>query len=87
VRDVDQLTVDQVDGPPQVMDGPQETSQWRTGRYFIEERELTLPYPLSNRTHTIYLSVYQWWDSVRIAAPGVDDNSLLPLRTVNVTTW
>jgi hypothetical protein len=87
VRDVDQLTVDQVDGPPQVTDGPQETSQWRTGRYYVEERELTLPYPLSNRTHTIYLAVYQWWDSVRIAAPGVDDNTLLPLRSVHVTTW
>jgi hypothetical protein len=87
VRARDGWIAHQVDGPPQVTDGPQATSQWTTGRYYIEERELHVPYPTGNRTFNIYLAVYQWWDNVRIIAPGLDDERLLFLRSVPITAW
>ncbi len=87
VRELDGWMAHQVDGPPQIMDGPQATSQWTTGRYYVEERELRLPYPVGNRTFDIYLTVYQWWDNVRINAPGMDDERLLFLRSIPITAW
>jgi hypothetical protein len=70
-----------------VADGPQATSQWTTGRYYIEERELILPYPAANWTFDIDLTVYQWWDNVRIEAPGVGQDGLLRLESVPITAW
>lgn len=77
----------QFDGPPQVLDGPPETSRWEPGRYYVEERAITLPNPLPTGDYTIMLSVYQWWDSVRIGAPGADANNLLPIRSIYVKSW
>jgi hypothetical protein len=77
----------QFDGPPQISNGPQATSRWTTGRYYVEEREITLPYPLASNEFDIALTVYQWWDNTRIAAPGVDENDLLYLGTVTVKAW
>jgi len=86
-RESDNWIADQVDGPPQITDGPEATSQWATGRYYIEERELRLPYPAANWTFNVKLAVYQWWDNIRIAAPGVDDSTLLVLQSVPITAW
>ncbi|HVO42363.1 MAG TPA: glycosyltransferase family 39 protein [Aggregatilineales bacterium] len=77
----------QVDGPPQVADGPSETSQWVPGRYYIEERDLKLPYPTPGDDYPILMAVYQWWDGQRIPAPGVDKNNLLTLETITVHAW
>jgi hypothetical protein len=87
VRGRDGWLADQMDGPPQVTDGPRATSQWATGRYYIEERELRLPYPTGNGTFNIYLAVYQWWDNVRITAPGLTDERLMLLRSMPITAW
>jgi hypothetical protein len=86
-RQSDNWMTDQVDGPPQLSDGPQETSQWTTRHYYIEERELHVPYPAANWTFDIKLAVYQWWDNTRIPAPGVDDERLLFLQSVPITAW
>ncbi|MBE2193993.1 MAG: glycosyltransferase family 39 protein [Anaerolinea sp.] len=77
----------QVDAPPQVLQGPQETSKWTPGSLFVEERILTLPYPLTTGTYPIMLSVYQWWDGTRIIALGVTPDKLLPIGTVYVKSW
>jgi len=87
VRESDDWIPYQIDGPPQVKDGPQATSQWTIGRYYVEERELVLPYPAANWTFNIELSVYQWWDNMRITAPGVGDDGLLFLQRVPITAW
>jgi len=87
VNDVNQRRVAQVDGPPQISDGPQATSQWTTGRYYVEEREVTLPYPLASNTFDVTMTVYQWWDNTRISAPGEDADMLLHLGTVTVKAW
>ncbi len=66
---------------------PAGTSGWEPDRLYVEERQMTLP-PLINRSESqLYLSVYQWWDSVRFEAPGVTDELLLPIRQLNVLGW
>ncbi|MCC7207008.1 MAG: glycosyltransferase family 39 protein [Anaerolineae bacterium] len=77
----------QVDGPPMLLNGPPETSRWQPGQMYIEERELELPYPLATGAYGIRLAVYQWWDGVRIPAPGTDENTMLRLGNVWVKAW
>ncbi len=86
--------VAQFDGPPQTVSleyppdiPPQATSQWTPGRYYIEERELTMPYNPNGDTFRVKIAVYQWWDNTRIAAPGVDGDILLPLLRFKVNSW
>jgi hypothetical protein len=88
--------VDQTDSAPQVVSleyppdiPPQETSRWTPGRFYVEERELRLPYveTANLNTYRIYLTVYQWWDNTRLTAPGVDENRLLLLQTIRTETW
>jgi hypothetical protein len=77
----------QTDAPPQLLNGPPETSRWLPGRVYLEERTLTLPYPLTTGEYDIMLSIYQWWDQARIAAPGVTRDTLLRLGTIYVKAW
>jgi hypothetical protein len=87
LRGRDGQTLDQFDGPPQTNDAPPETSRWVPGRYYVEERTLSVPQDTRSGTYTLYLIVYQWWDNTRISAPGVDENTMLALRTVTVKAW
>lgn len=66
---------------------PPETSQWQPGRFYVEERAITLRYPLKTNTYALVLTVYQWWDGTRIAAPGVDEQNLLTLLRLDVKSW
>jgi hypothetical protein len=79
--------ITQVDSAPQTLDGPSETSRWIMGRYYTEEREITLPYSSFERVPALYLTVYHWTDQKRLTAPGVNSDSLLPLGTINVQHW
>ncbi len=86
----------QFDGPPQVIDPiypfanppPKETSQWQPGQYYVEERILTLPYPIVIGRYAIQLAIYDWQTpDDRFAAAGVDDQNLLPLKSLLVDAW
>jgi hypothetical protein len=77
----------QLDGPPQVQDAPTATSQWTPGRYYIDERDVQLPYPMKPGHYTFFLTVYQWWDGTRIAAPGMGKDLLLPIQSMTITSW
>ena len=84
--------VAQFDGPPQVAgtpDDPRETSRWQPGRYYVEERTVTLPKTMDVGTHVLDLDliVYQWWDNVRIQSPATDADGRLKLGTVYVKVW
>lgn len=85
--------IDQVDGPPQLVDlgyppnpQPMETSRWQPGQYYVEEREVYLP-ALSGRSVNLWMAVYQWWDGTRIPAPGVQEDLLLHLARITVNAW
>lgn len=72
---------------PAVIDAPAETSRWETGRYYVEERDFTLPTHVITATYAFYMSVYQWWDGQRIEAEGVNADILMPLAQFEIKTW
>ncbi len=66
---------------------PAAMTEWKPGQLYVEERDVTMP-PLSNPAHpTLYLTVYQWWDGVRLLAPGVNSDRLLPVTQAIVWGW
>ena len=80
--------VAQADGAPEPVDGASpQTSAWESGRFYVEERVLTLPEFAAADAYELCLAVYQWWDGVRIPAPGTNDATLLPLRTLYIKSW
>jgi hypothetical protein len=81
--------IDAVDGPPALIypsDAPTATSQWQAGQFYVEERNLTLPYPASG-SYAIRLVVYFWEDPVPVLAPRLDDNGHLTLGRVTVKSY
>jgi Dolichyl-phosphate-mannose-protein mannosyltransferase len=78
------LPVGQFDGPPQLISGLLPTSQWQVGRYYVEERQVRLSFPLKQGDLLVRMAVYQWWDSVRINAPGLDADLTLLLGKIYV---
>ena len=80
---------DVIDGPPTAIyppDAPTATSQWQPGQLYVEERELTLPYPASGN-YALQMVVYFWEDPVPIAALGVNDGGQLMLGRVRVKSY
>lgn len=67
-----------LDDPP-----PDATSQWQPGELYVEEREITIPID----ANALVLSVYQWWDGQRLAAPGADNDGLLLMTPIGVKAW
>lgn len=63
--------VAQADGPAQATDTPNQTSAWEAGRYYEDFRTLKLPNPLPGGEYRFVVSVYQWWDGVRLQ-PAAD---------------
>ncbi len=77
----------QQDGPPAVHDAPTATSQWQPGQFYSEEHTFELPYPLPRGSYRLMMAAYWYGDGVRIAAPGVNADGLLPLLDFTVTAW
>jgi hypothetical protein len=72
---------------PQPLDGPTATSQWQPKRYYVEEREITLPNSLNPGQYQLQLVVYQSWDGVRLGAETADVNSVLVVGNFLVHAW
>jgi hypothetical protein len=66
---------------------PRETSRWTPGNFYVEEREIVLPFPTPRRSYSVSLAVYFWQDGKRITAPGVDESDLLRLRRLTVMAY
>lgn len=80
----------QVDLPPTPVlpaGAPAATSRWQTGEFYVEEREMHLPYPFYRTRLTLALAVYWFGDGVRIEADGTDANGLLPILPMDVMAW
>ena len=81
------------DGPPQLVQFdpasssalPNSMPEWTVGQYYVEEREIALPDVRKQAYAGLYLTVYQWWDGVRLKGVGVNNDNLLPLQ--KVTIW
>ncbi|MFN8529172.1 MAG: hypothetical protein U0670_11205 [Anaerolineae bacterium] len=77
--------VTHVDSAPAV--DPPETSRWQTDTLYVEDRALPLPFPLLAGNYTVAITVYDWRDNTRFAAPGADANHLLTAFTLSVMSW
>jgi hypothetical protein len=66
---------------------PIETSRWQPGTYYVEERDLVLPYPTPSGDMRMALAVYFWQDNKRVAAPGLDENDLLTIGSVTIKAY
>ena len=88
----------QVDSPPQTISlfpfvdvPPQETSQWQSGQYYIEERTLPIPMQVDSALKDtpigLYMTVYYWQDGVPIHAPQVNQAGRLKLRDIFILTY
>ncbi len=86
--DEDGALLSQHDSGPLALDAPGETSTWLPGRFYVEEREVAVPYPLNRMSRLLLeLVVYRWQDGTRIAAPGAGEDGALPLGEVFVAAW
>lgn len=68
---------------------PRTMSTWETNVFYVEERVLFLPYEarLRRTNFTVFMTVYQWWDGVRIMAEEVNEDALLPLFDFTIVAW
>lgn len=62
---------------------------WEQGQLYIEERIIELPYAarLQRTQFTVFLTVYQWWDGLRIPALETNGDDLLPLFDFTLMAW
>ncbi|NDJ60808.1 MAG: glycosyltransferase family 39 protein [Chloroflexi bacterium] len=86
--------IDQVDGPPQVInleylqpDPPDQLSAWQPGRYYVEERVLHMPQAGASTRLDLWLAVYRWEDGTRLAAAGMNSDRLLWLADIDLKAW
>lgn len=76
------------DSPPMPVDAPQETSRWVTGRFYIEDRQITLPDSILTGAYPVYLAVYHFTDpTTRLTADGVNADGLLKITTIKIKSW
>ncbi len=75
------------DGAPTVSDAPRETNRWTPGRYYLDERELTLPTPMVSGTYPLYMAVYDALQNARVGAPGTNQDKLMIVDYVYVKAW
>lgn len=65
---------------------------WTPETLMVEARTLQVPWNVPRtrnglRALELRLVVYQWWDNVRVAAPGLDAELRLPLRRMWLRSW
>ena len=63
----------QADGPPRAPDTPDQTSVWQPEVYYEDFRTIQLRRGLKEGTYYLVVTVYQWWDNVRLLP---EDNTL-----------
>lgn len=66
---------------------PSRMVDWLPGEIYVEERRMTLPEADTQNYLRLVLTVYQWWDGVRVPAPGVNADGLLPLQEFTLWGW
>lgn len=83
----------QVDGPASAPDTPTQTSAWEPGSYYEDYRTLTLPASLTAGRYFLAVTVYQWWDGVRLKPqantlfPRISDLDYLILKDLTIFSY
>ena len=66
---------------------PNSMLEWEVGELYVSERTIEIGDIGTWYDSTLYLVVYQWWDGMRIPAPGTNEDTMLPLADVLVMGW
>ncbi len=68
---------------------PGTMTAWTPHTYYVEERVISLPYEtrLRRTQFTVFMTVYQWWDGIRITADETNEDDLLPLFDFTIVAW
>lgn len=83
----------QSDGPAFAVDTPQQTSAWQTDTYYEDYRTLNIPGGLPTGEYRLVISVYQWWDGVRLKPatndyfPGVTSDDYLVTKVLMLVSY
>jgi hypothetical protein len=82
----------QADGPVTSHEGTQETSTWQPDVYYEDYRNLYLPTDFPIGRYQMVVTVYQWWDNVRLSPeenalfPGITADDYLLVKAIEVTS-
>jgi hypothetical protein len=88
VLDPNGQVVAQADGPARAPNTPEATSSWLPGTIYEDVRTLELPGDLNSGPYRLVITVYQWWDGVRLL-PASDalENGYMLLTTLDVVAF
>jgi hypothetical protein len=88
VLDSSGQVVAQTDGPTRAPNTPETTSAWLPGTIYDDFRTLELPRNLNSGEYRLVVTVYQWWDGVRLSPAGNEtDNGYMLLKTIDVVAF
>ena len=90
VVDSQGVLVLQSDGGPQGPLVPSQTSTWEPGQPYRDDRTITLPWCMPPGYYDMRLTVYQWWDGVRLkpeSGPGTGPDDELDLGQIQVDSF
>ena len=91
LMDKERRVIEEVHGPPDPSypeEAPWETSRWRMGQIYYEDREMEVPYPLERQQLELKLALYHWEEpGVRFVAEGVDTFGMLPVMQIIIDSW
>jgi hypothetical protein len=95
MQDAQGSVISNQDSPPMPIDlnedgevEPQETSRWQVGRFYVEDRQITLPDSIPTGAYPVYIAMYHFSDpSARLTTDGVNADGLLPITTIKIKAW
>jgi len=70
----------QSDGPAHGDGTPEQMSQWQPGKYYEDNRTITIPVGAPGRDYTLVVAVYDWQTGKRLAPAA---NSIFPFSGIN----
>ena len=84
--DSDGRLIAQADSGPVGPYTPGATSAWQPGDIYRDDRSLTIPWCVEDKTLDLRLTVYGWWDGEMLPAENSETGSIL-LDTITVGTF
>jgi Dolichyl-phosphate-mannose-protein mannosyltransferase len=88
VLNADGKVISESDSAPQVSNQPTQTSQWTANAFFLDTREMVMPFPGQNGDYTIEMAVYDsQHPQQRIMAPGLNVSNALPIASFTIKAW
>ena len=80
--------ISQSDSAPQVTNQPAQTSQWTANAFFLDTRELKMPFPGQSGDYSVEIAVYDSQNpQQRIQGLGLNARNALPVASFSIKAW